>query len=107
FGEYKIGIPNIDAGSGITRMLMEINYGIDYNQEQTKTISRQIRKAIMKEDVELLMKSLQEGIGQISYRLQIEKERTYEAIMMGLLIGAQIKAQAEREVSGGIIDILI
>ncbi|MCX7654749.1 MAG: PD-(D/E)XK nuclease domain-containing protein, partial [Fervidobacterium sp.] len=98
---------NIDAGSGLTRMLMEINYGIDYSQQQLRDISRNMRKGIMKEDVDLLMRSLQEGIGQISYRVQVEKERTYEAIMMGLLIGGQIKAQAEREVSGGIIDILI
>ena len=105
--EYIIGIPNLDAGSGLTRMLMEIRYGINYEKEQVKTISRNIRKAIANENVQLLMESLKEGLGQISYGVYIENELTYEGIIMGLLIGAQIKAQSEREVSSGRIDIVI
>ncbi|NPU90019.1 MAG: AAA family ATPase [Fervidobacterium sp.] len=120
-GLYGLKIPNIDAGQSLSQMLLELNYELDI--DDLNRIGVKIKDAVKKENVDGLIGGLKEILGKMSYRLsekikqvtkneeQEDKLRTieshYEMVISGILFGSGVYHEIEKEVSGGIIDILI
>ena len=120
-GLYELKIPNIDAGQSLSQMLLELNYELDI--DDLNRIGVKLKEAIKKENVDGLIGGIKEILGKMSYRLSekikevLKKEEPedklrlmeshYEMVISGILFGSGIYHEIEKEVSGGIIDILI
>ncbi|WP_069292371.1 ATP-binding protein [Fervidobacterium thailandense] len=120
-GLYELRIPNLDAGQSLAQMLLELNYGLE--PDELNEVGPRIKEAVKKERVDEFMRGLKEILGRMSYRLgerlktiqheedQHERlkriEAHYEMVISGILYGGGVHHEVEREVAGGIIDILI